>query len=77
LEHRELDGIESIGVDEIAVGKGHDYVTMVYQIDTNKKRLLWIGKDRKTKTLLRFLWTLEKIIQPKSVSFAVISGNRI
>jgi len=54
LEHRDLSNIESIGVDEIAIGKGHDYVTMVYQIDDATKRLLWIGKDRKVKTLLRF-----------------------
>lgn len=54
MEHRELEGIVSLGVDEIAIGKGHDYITMVYQIDTGNKRLLWIGKDRKAKTLLRF-----------------------
>jgi transposase len=54
LEHRDLSGIESIGVDEMAIGKGHDYITVVYQIDANKKRLLWAGKDRKSKTLLRF-----------------------
>jgi len=54
LEHRDLGCIESLGVDEISIGKGHDYVTMVYQIDVDKKRLLWVGKDRKTKTLLRF-----------------------
>jgi len=54
LKHRDLSGIISIGVDEMAVGKGHDYVTAVYQIDENKKRLLWLGKDRKAKTLLRF-----------------------
>ena len=54
LENRDMSGIESIGVDEIAIGKGHDYITEVYQIDKGKQRLLWIGKDRKTKTLLRF-----------------------
>lgn len=54
LEHRDLSDIESIGTDEISIGKGHDYITVVYQIDPNKKRLLWIGKDRKAKTLLRF-----------------------
>ena len=34
--------------------KGHKYLTLVYQIDDGSKRLLWIGKDRTTKTFLRF-----------------------
>jgi len=29
LERRELSGIEAIGVDEIANGKGHQYMTVV------------------------------------------------
>ncbi len=60
LEHRDLSGIESIGVDEIAVWKGHKYATMVYQIDENNKRLLWIGKDRTVRTLLRFFMNFGK-----------------
>jgi transposase len=54
LEHRNLEGIEAIGVDEIAVARGHEYATVVYQIDEHCKRLLWMGKERKAKTLLRF-----------------------
>ena len=54
LEHRDLTEIKALGVDEMAIGKGHNYVTAVYQIDENQKRLLWIGKERKAKTLLRF-----------------------
>lgn len=68
LEHRDLSNIESIGVDEIAIGKGHDYVTMVYQIDDATKRLLWIGKDRKVKTLLRFFMDFGKE-RTKSIKF--------
>jgi hypothetical protein len=33
LENRNLDGIEAIGADEIAVWKGPKYLTVVYQID--------------------------------------------
>lgn len=29
-------------------------MTLVYQIDVHRKRLLWIGKERQVKTLLRF-----------------------
>ncbi len=52
--HQDLSGVTSIGIDEIAWKKGHKYLTLVYQIDEHCKRLLWIGKERKTKTLLRF-----------------------
>jgi transposase len=54
LEHRNLDGIEAIGVDEIQWHRGHQYQTVVYQLDQHSKRLLWIGPDRTAKTLLRF-----------------------
>lgn len=60
LAHRSLDGIESIGVDEVQWKKGHKYQTLVYQIDRNNKRLLWIGPDRTAKTLLRFFRMLGK-----------------
>jgi transposase len=54
LAHRVLEGIEAIGVDEIQWQRGHKYLTLVYQIDEDYRRLLWVGKDRTTKTLLRF-----------------------
>jgi transposase len=60
LSRRNLNGIESIGVDEVAWKKGHKYQTLVYQIDEGKKRLLWIGPDRTAKTLLRFFRFLGK-----------------
>lgn len=52
--HESLTGIESIGVDEIQWQDGHRYLTLVYQIDEGCRRLLWIGQERKAKTLLRF-----------------------
>ncbi len=54
LTHRELKGIEAIGVDEVQWQKGHKYLTLVYQIDDGSKRLLWVGKDRTTTTFLGF-----------------------
>ena len=53
-EQQDLSGIKSIGVDEIQWQKGHKYLTVVYQIDQGRKRLLWVGQHRKTKTLLYF-----------------------
>ena len=56
-QHMDLSGISAIGVDEIQWQRGHHYLTLVYQIDEHCKRLLWIGQNRKVKTLLRFfLW---------------------
>jgi len=52
--HQDLSGIQAIGIDEISRQRGHRYLTLVYQIDAHCKRLLWVGKDRKTKTLLGF-----------------------
>ncbi len=46
LDNRNLDGISAIGVDEIRYHKGHNYLTLVYQIDRGCRRLLWIGKER-------------------------------
>lgn len=54
LEHRDLNGVTAIGVDEIQYAKGHKYLTLVYQIDSGARRLLFIGKKRTCKTLLRF-----------------------
>jgi transposase len=54
LKHRDLSEVLSIGVDEVLWQRGHKYLTLVYQIDNDNKRLLWVGKDRTIKTLLRF-----------------------
>jgi transposase len=54
LAHRDLSAITAIGVDELLWRKGHQYVTVVYQIDAHAKRLLWVGQDRTLATLYRF-----------------------
>ena len=54
LTHRDLTGVRAIGVDEILWRRGHKYLTVVYQIDRHRRRLLWVGPDRTVKTLLRF-----------------------
>jgi transposase len=46
-----------LGVDEIAVGKGkgkNAYMTVVYQLDSGCRRLLWIGRERTEETLAGF-----------------------
>ena len=60
LKNRCLDKIEQIGIDEILFRRGLRFVTLVFEITAGSKRLLWIGKDRKAKTLLEFFKLLGK-----------------
>jgi len=41
-------------VDEIQYAKGHKYLTLVYQIEQDCTRLLWIGKDRTVASFEQF-----------------------
>jgi len=59
-ERMDLEGVTAIGVDEMQWGRGHNYVTVVYQINEGCRRLLWVGQHRKSKTLLRFFRWLGK-----------------
>ena len=53
-EHVNLTGIRAIGIDEIHWQHGGNFLTLVYQIDPTRKRLLWIGQHRRARTLLQF-----------------------
>ena len=54
LKHRSLEGIEALGIDEVAYSRGHKYMTLVYQIDAGRKRLIGVLKERTTQSLERF-----------------------
>lgn len=54
LAHRDLDGIRSIGVDELSWKKRHKYLTLVYQIDHGRRRLLHIAKKRTAESFSKF-----------------------
>ena len=57
LFQRDMSNIRAIGVDEISRQKGHKYTTVVYQIDEDQKRLLWVGDKREEATLdAFFIW---------------------
>ena len=61
LAHRELQGVKSLGVDEIHWGHGlraNNFLTILYQIDADCRRLLWVGKGRSRRTLRRGLTAL-------------------
>jgi transposase len=54
IVHRELTGIESIGIDEIQHRRGHHYLTLVYQLDQGCKRLLCVRRERTEASLSSF-----------------------
>ena len=60
LAHRDLSAIEAIGVDEVAYAKGHRYATLVYQLDGDTRRLLYVSEGRSVKSLLRFFRMLKR-----------------
>ena len=61
LAHRKLEKVWSIGVDEIHWAKSKradNFLTVIYQIDSHCRRLLWVGKRRTQATLRRGLAAL-------------------
>lgn len=65
LKHRSLDSVRAIGVDEIAYGRGHQYLTLVYQIDAGLVRLLWIGKERTRDSFRQFFTQIGEALAAK------------
>ena len=55
LAQRDLAGITAIGIDEIQIGRWHHYMTLIYQIDNHRRRLLAVRPGRSTKTIMRCL----------------------
>ena len=54
LSNRNIDNITAIGVDEIQWKKGHKYLTLVYQINKDMIRLLWLTRHRTEDSLRQF-----------------------
>ena len=65
LEHRQLGVIRAIGVDEIAYGKGHEYLTLVYPIEAGCTRLLWVGEKRTKESFQKFFDLIGKELASK------------
>lgn len=64
LVHRDERGVVAIGVDEIQYKRGHEYLTLVYQLDEGCRRLLWVTTDRTEKSLEQFFDVMGKQILP-------------
>lgn len=49
---RSLEGITVLGVDEIAVGRGHNYLHIISSLDgANGSEVLYVGEGRKEEDL--------------------------
>lgn len=65
LAHRELGTIRAFGVDEIQYGRGHKYLTLVYQIEAGCTRLLWVGQERTKESFSKFFAMIGKQVCEK------------
>ncbi len=53
LDPTQLTGLKHIGVDEVARAKGHDYMTVVYNMESGQ--LIWVGSGRTAEVFSLFL----------------------
>jgi transposase len=60
LKNRSLDGIETIGVDEVKRNRPRKFVTLVYQLDEGRKRLLHIEDGHNTGSFRKFFTMLDQ-----------------
>jgi transposase len=69
---RSLDGITTLGIDEIAVGRGQTYWHLVHALDGPRgAELLFVGEGRKEKNLRKF-WKWFGKQRAKQITHAVM-----
>jgi len=75
-EERDLSGITVLGVDEISVGKGHDYWHMVSTLEgPTGPGVLYVGEGRKEKDLKAF-WEWFGKERAKKITYGVMDMAR-
>jgi len=57
--------------------KGHKYLTLVYQIDLDVTRLLWVGKERTIESFQGFFTTIGDEVASKIVFVCSTCGSPI
>ena len=72
LDPAQLTGLEYIGVDEVARAKGHDYMTVVY--DMVGGHLVWVEAGRTAEVFARFLKHLSPDTSSKIKAVAMDMG---
>ena len=59
--NRDFSKIVNIGIDEISVGKGHDYFHIIHDMD--RKEAIYVGEGRKTEDLDLFFEKFEHFLK--------------
>lgn len=72
LTPSELKNLMYIGVDEVARSKGHDYMTVVYDLCTGK--LIWVYEGRTAKVFSKFLKELPETTKQGVLAVAMDMG---
>jgi len=62
FKKRRLKHLQCLGVDEIAVRKGHSYLTVV--VDLESGTIVWVSEDRKASSLSPFFKKLKQVKAP-------------
>lgn len=75
LKNRIIDDVTALGVDEIAWQKGHNYLTLVYQIDVGMRRLLWVGEKRTQATMNDFFTDMATLNADFTAGIKVICSD--
>ena len=80
LERLDLSQLDTIGVDEISVVKGHEYITLFY--DIKESRVIHIEPLKGKNTIKRFKYVVSSKIIPKQIKYiamdmssAYVSGS--
>ena len=72
LNPEELTDLKHLGVDEVARAKGHDYMTLVY--DLGSGQLVWVHPGRTSDTLSQFLKMLPEPTKQGILAVAMDMG---
>jgi transposase len=72
LNPAELTNLKYLGVDEVARAKGHDYMTVVYDLETG--HLIWVHEGRTAETFSIFLKQLPESTKQGVLAVAMDMG---
>ncbi len=71
-----LDDIEAIAVDEVHWSRRQGFLTLVYQIDQERRRLIWIGQHRRSRRAPVLRLVRAQVHPPAFGSSAATCGSR-
>lgn len=60
IAKRKITSLHTLGADEIQTGSGHDYSTIITEMD--QEEVLWVGKGHKMADLAPFFWQYRKLL---------------